>query len=509
MYNLVIVLLLFSSIIALVMLYIAIYVRKAPKSLYFTYMILSVLLFNFGYLLELSGGGFEASVMAARIQYLGIPFIAPFLFLFVLEYCVKKPIKKRYMALLMAIPALASFFVVTWPLCGLHYKDLVYVSDVLVPRLIVVPGAFYYVYIAYTNIIAFLSIGLALYYRNKGDARFKKQISPVVFASMLPILSTLVNVFHLGNLPIDTTPIFLSVTCACLGYAVVKQGLYMLAPIAQEQIVENMSDGLILVDNHGMFMDANPAAKRFFTELATLEQGSPMPALYEMSWGDGDAIKEFYTTDETGISRYYRASQNRIENNGRTIGQSIVVYDITEAKEHLDKISEMAERDALTGLINRGTLFKQGKAIFAQLGAQSSAAVLMIDIDFFKNINDTYGHISGDEVLKTVAQTIHATLRATDIVGRYGGEEFCVFLPHIKVETAHSLAEKLRAGIEGLAFNLSDHKISVTISIGLAGFDAGRHQTFESLLADADSLLYEAKNGGRNRIKSGIPSGGA
>ena len=496
-------LLFLSTVISIIMLYIAVFVRQAPKSLYFSYMILSVVFFNLGYLFELSGGGYDAALLAAKIEYLGIPFITPFLFLFAWEYCAKITVKLKYVLMLMIIPVMAAILVITWPWSDIYYKQLVYEPDAIVPRFIVTGGVFYYIYFAYTQILALISMGVVIYYCKKGDAAFKRQTSPVVIGTALPLIACTINIFKITNLPIDPTPILLSFTCVLLGHAIIKRGLYRLAPIAQEQIVENMNDGLILMDMQGRFIEANSAAKKLFTELNTLMSGSGMPHFKEITWEDNDSSikKDFDITSDTGVKKYYQASLNSIEKNGKTIGKSITIHDVTDAKERLDEVRQMAERDTLTGLINRGTLYEHGKAIFAQFSPQSNAAVLMMDIDFFKMINDTYGHLNGDEVLKKVAKALASRLRATDLVGRYGGEEFCVFLPYVSMEDAMELAEKLRKSIESLDLTLNGNKVNVTISAGIAVYDNARHKSFELFLSDADAALYEAKNSGRNCVK--------
>ena len=126
--------------------------------------------------------------------------------------------------------------------------------------------------------------------------------------------------------------------------------------------------------------------------------------------------------------------------------------------------------------------------------------MLMMDIDYFKNVNDKYGHIKGDEVLKAVADVLSTRFRITDLLARYGGEEFCAFLPHISEHTVLDIAEQFREHIQELSFSAADSVFHVTISIGLAVYSPIHHSSLEALLSDADAALYAAKNGGRNAI---------
>ena len=122
----------------------------------------------------------------------------------------------------------------------------------------------------------------------------------------------------------------------------------------------------------------------------------------------------------------------------------------------------------------------------------------MIDIDFFKKVNDTYGHASGDEVLRTVASIIKAQLRESDIPARYGGEEFAVLLPYTHIDEAKIVGERLRKAVEEASIQLDKLNINVTISMGLA--ELTPDLSGEELFKLADKALYEAKESGRNRV---------
>ena len=501
--NILMALYLISALSSLIILYMSIFVRQAPKSLHFSYLALSIFLFALGYFFEINAGSHDAAVMAAKMEYLGVPFIAPHLFLFVCEYCAKIKLTAKHVISVMAIPVIAAILVITWPFTHIFYKELIFEEGPFISRLKVNGGIFYAVFFSYTYILMLASIVIVIYCRRKGDARFKKQTSTLFFGTVLPGIGNIVNVLKLGGPGYDITPILLSVTCILLGYSVFRHGLYMLEPIAQEQIIENMSDGFILVDMQGRFIDANISAKTLFPQLSSVTMGARISDLKGMSWIDADNSleKEFSLTDESGSKKHYRTSRSFIKNSGKAIGKCIMMYDITEAKEHLDEVSQLAEHDALTGIINRGALYRKGKELFSQFGEKSEAAILMMDIDFFKNINDTYGHLNGDEVLKSVADALSSSLRSTDLIGRYGGEEFCAFLVRIGREDVVSLAEKLRDAIEKLDLILDCEKVSVTISIGVSAYDFNRHTSFEAFLSDADAALYKAKKSGRNCVK--------
>ena len=165
-------------------------------------------------------------------------------------------------------------------------------------------------------------------------------------------------------------------------------------------------------------------------------------------------------------------------------------------------LESIATIDGLTGILNRRGLedsaFKM-QGICKRINL--SMAVLVIDMDHFKKVNDKHGHLYGDDVLRLLAKTIADILRSGDVLGRYGGEEFCVFLPNTTEKDATGLAERIRLGVETALHIVNEKTIKATVSIGVAdsvraGYD------FKGLVAAADSALYVAKNSGRNRVVS-------
>ncbi len=173
-----------------------------------------------------------------------------------------------------------------------------------------------------------------------------------------------------------------------------------------------------------------------------------------------------------------------------------------ELKKANDSLRELAFRDGLTSLYNH-RYFQEVLASELERAKRygHSLALLMLDIDFFKKINDTFGHPAGDQVLQTVAGTLVKLVRRCDIVARYGGEEFAVILPETGTTGARVLAQRLRRGIEQLEIVHNRQKISVTISCGLASSDDVPEMRRATLIAYSDQALYRAKEGGRNRVE--------
>jgi len=169
-------------------------------------------------------------------------------------------------------------------------------------------------------------------------------------------------------------------------------------------------------------------------------------------------------------------------------------------RELREAMSRLARTDDLTGIFNRRSIIEQlGIDMARSVRHGLPLAILMIDIDHFKAINDTYGHVTGDLALCTVAKSLQGALRETDVLGRFGGEEFLVILHTQKGEDALITAERLRESVEKNEVILSGNRVSITISIGIACYHPEEGK--ESLLARADAALYTAKHRGRNRVE--------
>lgn len=171
----------------------------------------------------------------------------------------------------------------------------------------------------------------------------------------------------------------------------------------------------------------------------------------------------------------------------------------TELKAVLAQADEVSHTDALTFLPNRKRIVAdlQREAIFSDRYG-TPLAISMVDIDFFKNINDSYGHLAGDDVLRKLAVELRDHIRHPDTIGRYGGEEFLVVLPHSTVKAAAEQAERLCRYVRSMMIPAGEHKIFLTVSIGIAQYKIHK-EDWQACLSRADNALYKAKNNGRDQ----------
>lgn len=203
----------------------------------------------------------------------------------------------------------------------------------------------------------------------------------------------------------------------------------------------------------------------------------------------------------SGREKWIRVSSKR----NAPVGDEPAIWsgymiDISETKKLEKMLQEQASHDFLTGLGNRHYFHKHFQLeLKRQDRYQRDSVVLLLDLDYFKTINDRYGHDAGDYVLQAVATLIQEQLRAIDIVARWGGEEFCILLPETTKEAAAAAAERIRISLEQHPFQYQEQQIKVTASIGGTALN-NPEERIEEVVRRADQALYQAKRDGRNRI---------
>ena len=279
-------------------------------------------------------------------------------------------------------------------------------------------------------------------------------------------------------------------------------------------IVENVGDLVAVLDAEGRRIYNSPSYRPLFRE-KDIRRGSS--SFLEIHPDDRERIKEiFRRTVATGIGECAEfrfmlkdGSIRHMESDGRAIHGAdgkvskvvVVSRDITEQKRLEAELREMAATDTLTGLANRRHFLAQLEQELARVSRAETycTCVLMIDVDHFKQVNDTFGHAAGDNILRHIAALMRQELRKIDTLGRIGGEEFAVILPGAALPAAKVFAERLRKKVAGTPMVQESRAIPITISIGVTEMKAGDASADDALIR-ADRALYHAKEYGRNKV---------
>lgn len=236
-------------------------------------------------------------------------------------------------------------------------------------------------------------------------------------------------------------------------------------------------------------------------KLLNLEDGEELSKLWYKLIKDGriNMECEYFNQKEGKIKTLSVSLVSFSDEENMYSGNFGIIRDITTQKEYEKELVFLANKDSLTGIDNRRTFFRKAIEYIAQIRDKyEESYVIMLDIDFFKSVNDTYGHDAGDEVLRRTALNIQDVVGEDYIFGRYGGEEFSAILKDISREDACAICERIRARVEGDEIEFEDRKIKVTISIGITEITK-EDKNIDVPLSLADEALYEAKHAGRNR----------
>jgi len=299
--------------------------------------------------------------------------------------------------------------------------------------------------------------------------------------------------------------------------------------------LDALAEGVILLDKNERIVLANSAFAKIVdqsdssllgnkaSELNWIAPKSTEPA-HEFPWrdamrkGENQVGVRLALSTGSGVTRTFMVNGTPIsDGSGKARGALATFDDVTQVEEQNDKLREMlrtleqsrqevrrqndelqvlATQDSLTDCLNRRAFFGKVEECFDTARRYGhDIACIMVDVDQFKSVNDRHGHAVGDQVLQGVSEALKGTVRSCDFVCRYGGEEFCILLPHTDLEKAAQTAERCRKAIELLDCS----GVSVTASFGVSSVKAGREQP-QDLIDRADKALYSAKNGGRNRV---------
>lgn len=485
---------LISTAASVILLIYSVASHNSERSFFLIFTSICGFLYTLGYLLEIISPTLESAFIGVRVQKMGSLLIVPLHYLFVRDVYGKKRFSMRAHCLLFALPVFNLFTAQAFPLVRLHYTAIEYFHSGLIANCHGYPGVVNYIAIVYNLFLVLLNLLLIIKHLRAGSRLQKRQSLCLLASVLIPLFVNIYHTFSYSYLRIDLNPFAVSVYLALLLYSVRTQNLLNVVPLARAQVIESMADAFIVCGKDFSFLDANQAARQLFPALNTLLPGETI-----------EQVKQFENKSELcllidGKVKFYKITQTSILQNNKISAICIVLHDITDKENELKNLYEKATFDPLMHIYNRATFFDLADFMLNSDKAKNrSYALLMIDLDHFKLVNDTYTHSCGDIVLETIAAIVKDHFFQNDIVGRYGGEEIVVLLESISVKQAIDKVETLRKSIEDTIITYQENKLCITVSIGIAHSPAGSVHLLDDMLVQADSALYKAKNSGRNR----------
>jgi len=520
----------FSAFICLIASLVA-WRRSAPGSLMLSLLLFSMAIWSGFYStrwMEISPG---VKIFCLNIMFIGAAALPTLFLLFVLTFAHGDTWLTRRNLLLLSIYPVASILF-QWTN---NYHHLLYLSLKMVPAsdftaMEFVRGPLYFVNVIYSYAI----IGIALFILSQMALRsgplYKNQYRLILAGSILPWASSVYSENFFDALHgLDLAPLTFGISGIIFAFAVLRTRFMDLIPIARGHLIENMGDGILVLDAQNRIVDINPALENFIEGNVSSYLGKNAFEVFHSWMEKTDLLLDgMETRTELKVpkdpSRYLDLRVTPLYDQNQLLnGRLMVFHDITERKQVekrlryvndrlqtqlieigflQSKLREQAIRDPLTELFNRRYLEETLERELARAAREDySVCIIMIDLDHFKRINDTYGHEAGDEVLKALATTLSDQCRRGDFACRYGGEEFVVVMPNINVETAYERAENIRQSLNSLSVPYGNYKLAITISMGIACYPING-ETREAILRAADRAMYGAKEAGRDHILS-------
>lgn len=518
----------------------------APATKPFTWLMVAIALYATAAALSASTFSLQVRIFWATCEYIASNSVIALYLTFTLNFTGRvRWLRRHRRALIWLLPICNIALVATN-----HWHRLVWKAFVPHPEkshiLLFQHGTgFYWIALGF---YIYVITGSLLIARNslQSSNLYRKQAFVVIASTIPPVIGGSIYIFGLLPPGINLLPMSFLLTGVIYFNSLFRDRLFDLVPIARNTIIEEMSEGVIVIDEAGRLIDMNRAARQYICPVKTDNDSDrsklvlgqaigvalshwPQLAQHCQTLRDGDTIVE--TVPQ--MANYVEVRATHLSGPQQyATGRVIILRDITQQQQDQLKIKqanaelirqleanqvlrnqleEQAIRDGLTRLFNRRYLEEALPAEFAKARRSGlPLSVLLLDIDHFKRINDTYGHLAGDQALRMFARVILQQTRQSDIACRYGGEEFLVAMPNMSLEDACRKADDIRRAFKGMLLKFEGYSFSATVSIGVgtvpdpAGIYTLTHP--EHLLQKVDQALYRAKDNGRDRFETITPN---
>lgn len=461
-------------------------------------------IYMFGYLQELNSGSISQKLFWNYFQYLGIPFVSALWLTVALMYTNHffRNLKIK-IVFIYAIPVLTLILRLTNSLHHLYFNSFSLQTLDGLTLLIKNKGIWFMVQSVHSALLVSISLVMYIIAFIKNKDYDGEKIIYMFSASIFACLGLLLNVLKIKGFNIDYMVLCLPITAISVTMAILRNDFLEIKMLARDLVFENNEQGIILLNNTLKILDFNETAKTILSNHNVFLRKEPLDAVILRKNPLNDIFKGSNPTtwkDESiaGVKYYEIITTDVLSKKGTVRGKIKTIRDITEIQLRTNHLKVQATIDELSGLLNRREFLNSCQPYLNNGNStRDKCYLLMIDIDFFKRVNDTYGHIAGDYVIKRICELIRQEFMKSALVGRLGGEEFAVFIKAQNIDSAYMEAEKLRQSVETLQIVFEGKIIKVTISIGLAG--AKNPDSINSLINKADKALYASKNDGRNK----------
>lgn len=502
--------------------------RSVPGLMSLTLLLLAMGIWAGFYAIEWLSLPTPAKDILPSITYIGVVAVPGLFLIFALGFSNHENFISTRLIIGLCIEPIITLLLV-WTNA---YHHLIFVSPIhrvshVFTQPEIIHGYWYYVNLGYSYVVIAMGIAALVNGYVRSHPSTKRQYSLILAAASVPWMGNMIGELFLPRIAFDITPLWFGFSAVLFTYSVLRNRFVDIISVARSRLIESMSDGVLVLDMQNRIVDINPEMEHLLNHNPASFLGMPASEVLE-SWLD--QTESVLTGEKTrselrlpnSPSRYLDVRVTPLFDKHQHLkGRLMVFRDITDRKQvekelrqandrlqsHLieigtlqSKLRAQAIRDPLTNLFNRRYLDETVDRELARAAREHyPVCVIMMDLDHFKRVNDTYGHAAGDQVLKALADTLVSRNRRGDFACRFGGEEFVVVMPNIDIDVAHKRAEDLRVRLNSLNIPYEQFCLNTTVSIGIACYPSNGDER-ESLLRAADRAMYAAKKAGRNHI---------
>ncbi len=501
MYNLVVLLLVFSGILTIFLVITALRKSRSSIAVIFAIFMACATIWDLGFVAEVISPSIEGKLFWANIQFIGIVFL-PLAWVALSLLTTGKSLHSIKSLVWVNVIAFLSLVVIwTDPYHHLFRgTPSLLTTNVPFPILHNDYGIFYfaiiipYIYALFTASY-FILIGFYL----KAPAIYRRQSLILMLSVSVPLIIDFLYVLDITPIPyFNFTCIFFSLSGILLNFSIEKNHFLDIRPLAFETAINAMDIGVIVIDSSNRITYLNPAIEKIINQSNDQNIGKNADQIFP-------DLKQIIHSDQkkTEITIPQKDSENNYEiqrspiirRKNEIIGQIITLHDITEKTALLKMTEKLAFTDTLTNALNRRALLTQGEQEIQRAQRyQRNLSIILFDIDNFKHINDTSGHLGGDKILIEIVSAIQKIIRKNDFIFRYGGDEFVILLIETNKQQAYQTAERIR---NQLAQITTTQTQPISISLGITQLLP--NDTLDSFFQRADQALYQSKSAGKNQ----------
>jgi len=488
------------------------YLKESIGKAFFV-LITSALLWSLNYIGELVSTDYVIKFLFVRLQFLGINTL-PLAWLLLASLHTKTKVSPIIWIISGCIWIILFIFIFIMPIPNIFWGEPTshYFSDSS-PSYVLdyhYGPIFYFLLIPFANIIVIFTLVLLVKGLSKGHRFYRKQLNFVIAGIIIPATINILYVIGITPIPyMNFATAGMSLSGLLVGFALFRYRFLSISPIARELIIDTMLDGIVVVNENLHVVDINVATKEMF-DAHSIELGcklvdfipSEIMAHIEVLIKKKNSESRLITFNDNVFDLHvtplfdYRSKHN---------GNLIMFHDVTEREKLHHQVRQGAKLDSLTQILNRKALFEEiEKERVRILHTKGCLSLIMMDIDYFKQVNDSYGHEGGDRAIEMLVDVINNTLNGQHIFGRYGGDEFVIALTDTSFEKTLGIARLIHTRLTRTS--IVSAKASFLIQTSLGVVTIGGDDNFpvpsssDEIVSLADSALYKAKDSGRNTV---------